>query len=137
GGERAEARGLRKCTVRGQAHKPVGRGGDVLRKTAIRIIQELADGMRKKAEVALEGGGATEHRLARAAIRTHAAGEPRIDVNTLTRGHVGDLTPDRRDDAGSIEPNARGKRRPGGPQPAAENRLHFGDDARLLSLNQP
>src|SRR5262249_56824823 len=87
GAEIAEAGGLLKCYLRRKVHQPLRRRSDVLRKTAIRIIQELADGMRKKAEVALEGGGATEHRLARAAIRTQAPREPRNDVNKLTRGH--------------------------------------------------
>src|SRR5262245_54956745 len=102
-------------------HQPLRGCSDVLRKTAKRIIQELTRRMRKKTEIALEGSSAAQQRLARAAIRTHPAGEPRIDVNTIAYGHVGDLTSDLRYDAGGIEPDARGKRRQVIPQPTAEN----------------
>src|SRR6516165_12097547 len=103
-------------------HQPLRGCSDVLRKTAKRIIQELTRRMRKETEIALEGSSAAQQRLARAAIRTRAAGEPRIDVNTIAHGDVGDLTPDLRDHAGGVEPNARGQRRQVIPQPAAEER---------------
>jgi hypothetical protein len=117
-------------------HQPLRGCSDVLRKTAKRIIQELTRRMRKKTEIALEGSSAAQHRLARAAIRTHPAGEPRIDVNTIAHGGVGDLTPDLRDHAGGVEPNARGQRRQVIPQPAAEDRVHVGNDAGRLHPNQ-
>src|SRR5260370_108731 len=101
-----------------------------------RITHELTRRMRKKTEIALEGSSAAQHRLARAAIRTHPAGEPRIDVNTIAHGDVGDLTPDLRDHAGGVEPNARGQRRQVIPQPAAEDRVHVGNDAARLHPNQ-
>src|SRR5215467_11722638 len=92
--------------------------------------------MRKKTKIALEGSGAAQHRLTRAAIRTHPAGEPRIDVNAIAHDDVSDLIPDLRDHAGSIEPNTRGQRRQMIPQPAAEDRVHVGNDAARLHSNQ-
>src|SRR5262247_3246792 len=108
----------------------------VRRESAERISHELAYRMRKEAEITLESSCFAEQRFARPAIRTHAARQPRIDVNTITHGHVGDLTPDFHDDSGGVEPNTGGKRRQMIPQPAAENRVHVRNDAGCLHLNQ-
>src|SRR5262249_31111213 len=134
--EVARRRGLVERHLLRQGHEPLGRRRHIFREPARRISHELAYRVRKKAEIALESGCFAEHRFARTAIRTHAARQPRIDVNTVAHGHVGDLTPDFHDHSGGVEPNTGGKPRQMIPQLAAGNRAHVSDDAGGLHLNQ-